>query len=222
VFRLPATDYRGLHDDLDAWADARTDELVVGFGMTPARVLFLRATVKDEAAGTKAFDGLVHRADTASLHDLWRGALDVTNVRTSTVNAAGVGSGTLVTLDRKPAADPKGPSLLPPKIGVFYTSQRGELLATAGEDAPAAAASLLGGGKRLGDDPQVKAALARIHGRGSFVLVARPLLATAAPRNDAAIFAVGRDGDRAMLRAEATGTLLRELIRRLQADGSGP
>ena len=209
VFRLSAADRDALAADLGAWADARSDEVVLGFTGTPSRAVFLRAPVKDEAVAQKAFDRLVRRADSASLHDLWRAALDVNNVHSATVSAAGVGSGTLVTLDRKTE----------PKLGLFYTAQRGELVATGAEDAPAAAAALLGGGKRLGDDPRVHDALGRIRGRAALVAVARPLLASAAPRSDAAILAAGRDGDRAMLRLEATGALLRELLRRLQAAG---
>ncbi len=223
VLRLGAAERKDLTADLAAWAGARGDELVLGFDLTPSRAFFLRTTVPDEARATKAFDGLVHRADTGSLRDLVRGALDIATLQTAPVTAPGVGSGTLVTVTRrapKPAGDAGAAgSMLPPKLGVFYTAQRGELVATAAEDAPAAAAALLGGGKRLGDDARVKEALGRVHGRGVVVGVARPLLASAAPRSDAAIFAVGRDGDRAMLRLEATGTILRELMRRLQTEG---
>ncbi|CAN5352022.1 hypothetical protein BH09MYX1_BH09MYX1_10380 [soil metagenome] len=214
VFRLSPADRDALALDLGAWADARTDEVVFGFGVAPARSLFVRATVKDEAAGGKAFASLVRRADAPSIHDVWRNALDVTNVHTAPRSAPGVGAGTLVTLDRKPGASP----ILPQKLGLFYTAQRGELVAAGAEDAPSALSAMLGGGKRLGDDVHVREALARVRGRGAFVVVARPLLVAAAPRSDTAIFAAGRDGDRAMLRLEATGTLLRELVRLLQTD----
>lgn len=222
VFRLSPSETKDLGADLAAWADARADETVVGFALSPSRALFVRASVKDEGSATKAFDRLVKRADGGSFRDLVRGALDVADVQSANVTAPGVGTGTLVTMTRRPP--PKGDagapaSPLPLKLGVFYTGQRGELVATAAEDAPAAAATLLGGGKRLGDDPRVKEALGRIHGRGAFVMVARPLLLGAAPRSDAAILALGRDGDRAMLRVEATGTILRELLRRLQTEG---
>lgn len=217
VLRLSAVERDALGTDLAAWADARGDELLFGFSASPGRTLFLRAAVKDEGKAAKAFDGLVKRVDGAGFRDPIRAALDVESLHSANISASGVGAGTLWTAERRADARGKGP--LPDRIGIFSSAQRGELVATVAEDAPSAAATMLGGGKRLGDDPRIHDALGRLRSRAALVAIARPLATSASPRRDAVVFGAGRDGDRAMLRVEATGPLVRELLRRL---GSGP
>ena len=214
--RLPAVEAKELEGTLAAWAQTRGDFLTVAVVGAVTRGLLLRAKVSDEVQAAKAFDALVRRLDHAGIRDLGQGLLGFKSLRIAPQSVPGVGAGTLGTLER----DAAGPhAVLPGKLGIFWSAQRGDLVALAAEDAPGLAPSLFVPLRTLGEDPRVHDALGRVGQDGSIIGVLRPFLSAASPRSDSAVFALGRRGDRAMLRVEASGAFVREAMRRAGSGG---
>ena len=214
--RLPAAEAKELEGTLDGWAQARGDSFTVAVVGALAHGLLLRAKVADEGQANKAFEALVRRLEHAGTRDLAKGLLGFKSLRIAPQNVPGVGAGILGTLERD-AAGPR--AVLPGKLGIFWSAQRGDLVALAAEDAPSMAPALFVPARMLGDEPRIHDALGRVGQDGSIVGVLRPFLSAASPRSDAALFALGRRGDRAMLRVEASGAFVREALRRASSGG---
>ena len=214
--RQPASDAKELAATLDAWAQARGDSFTVAVVGALARGLLVRARVSDEGQGAKAFEALVRRLDHPGVRDLAKTLLGFKSLRVAPQSVPGIGSGMLGTMERD-ASGPRAPT--PATMNVFWSAQRGDLVALAAEDAPSLAPALFVPPRTLGDDARIHDALGRVGQDGSIVGVLRPFLSAASPRSDSAVFAVGRRGDRAMLRAEASGAFVREVMRRASSGG---
>jgi hypothetical protein len=164
---------------------------------------------------TKAFEALVRRLEQGGARDLAKGLFGFKALHVAPQSVPGIGAGMLGTLERE-----SGPrAVFPGKVGIFWSAQRGELAAVAAEDAPGLAPALFVPQRTLGDDARIHEALGRVGQDGSIVGVLRPFLSAASPRSDAALFALGRRGDRAMLRVEASGAFVREAMRRASGGG---
>lgn len=214
--RLPAAEAKELEGTLDGWAQARGDSFTVAVVGALAHGLLLRAKVGDEGQATKAFEALVRRLEHTGTRDLAKGLFGFKALRVAPQSVPGVGAGVLGTIERE-AAGPR--AVLPTKLGIFWSAQRGDLVALAAEDAPSLAPALFVPPRMLGDEPRIHDALGRVGQDGSIIGVLRPFLSAASPRSDAALFALGRRGDRAMLRLEASGAFVREAMRRASGGG---
>jgi hypothetical protein len=214
--RLPAAEAKELEGTLDGWAQARGDSFTVAVVGALAHGLLFRGKVSDEGQATKAFEALVRRLEHAGTRDLAKGLLGFKALRVAPQSVPGIGAGMLGTLERE-ASGPR--AVLPIKLDIFWSAQRGDLVALAAEDAPSLAPALFVPPRTLGDDPRIHDALGRVGQDGSIVGVLRPFLGAASPRSDAALFALGRRGDRAMLRVEASGAFVREALRRAGSGG---
>ena len=238
--RLAEADAKKLHDVVDDWTKARSEDLTASLTWDDPQGLALRAPVRDAEAASRALRGAVELVRVAPFKELLR-ARDVTS---STEDAPGIGQISLVTIQRAPrtgagqdaagravdegAPRPRGDAGSgergrPParttkhELGLAWLVDKGGLSVATGDVPVATLGAAVHPDRKLGDEPVIARPLGALGKNANSVLVVQPLRFDPLRANLPAaplVIALGRKDRNAVLRIDVANGLLRELARR--------
>lgn len=221
--RLAEGDARRLHGVVLDWTKARGETVGFALDWDEPRGLFLRGAVRDGDAAGRAVKGVLELARVSPFKD----ALRVKEIATSTDDAPPLGKVSVATVTREAAPKGKGggraagaPTKPPAAVGLAWLVEEAALDLSTGTEPVLTLRHGAKPGKKLGDEPMVRKAVAPLGSTASTIVVAQPLRFDPARANlpiAPVVLGVGKKDKDAFIRLEMGNGVLRELSRALMS-----